>query len=381
MITHYIEGANLAQAFSNACKTVIKNGTHVGINREHVQDNSTLELHPASVVITNPQYSFMLMDERAPNPFAQLYETLWVISGSNKVTEGLDFFIPRATNYADDGEHWRAAYGTRLRSSFGIEQNLDGTPNCGNDITVDQIQYIVDTLKNDPSSRRAVMTIWDPVKEVTAGVSKDYPCNIALQFMVRDKKLNLSVEMRSNDILYGFSGINVFEWTFLQSMIAAQLGLRVGWYKHDANSLHVYNNVKEKVERCANAEYMLNGMPPFMQVIASNDEWNSLKQSHYKDIVGHLNCAITDDKYCYTHLISEQDPLISYLLLYIMFQHDRSRFKDLYSEIMSRHIITDMKFAVAHYFNRNTKGVDSSIKYLNLKGIDNCVEEVAGKIL
>jgi len=64
-------------------------------------------------------------------------------------------------------------------------------------------------------------------------------------------KLNLTVYMRSNDILWGASAVNIFNFTFIQEYIATILGLEVGDYYHIANNFHYYTDKKECIEKVA----------------------------------------------------------------------------------------------------------------------------------
>jgi len=389
-----IKGTSLADTFKNVCQEILTNGVDCVVNRDHVQDNGTIELCPAYVEVTHPEWSIMLMDERAGNPFAQIFETLWVYSGQSSV-ETLKFFIPRAPNYADNETHWRGAYGPRLRDANGTAQKLNTEPAGSH--SCDQIKYIINTLTKDPSSRRAIMTIWDPVKEDTArsqvlremgkeaGDSKDYPCNIALQFLIRDGKLKLIVKMRSNDALYGFSGINVFEWTWLQCMIAGKLGVEVGSYHHEASSLHVYKNVVDKVTKCAGARALQTAHPSWLNLISKEEAWNSLDKVLYKKVCEKVKGFTLSADNCQEYLENwsryqlEDEPTV-YLALYCLWKHDRNKFADMYINVISHLKNTDMKLGAVHFFNRNTKGVNGEIQYLLVKGVDNCGKEVVGKI-
>lgn len=206
-----------------------------------VREMETRELHPCMVEITNPCKRTLLYPFRGNNPFASLAETVWVLSGSNKI-EWLLPFLPRAKDYSDDGHVWRAGYGKRLR-------NASGFSGCEEDsMYVDQLKWVYEKLKKDPDTREAVCTIWDPLKECTIGSSLDYPCSDLLQFMIRDGKLDLTVYMRSQDVLWGFSAINVYEWTVLQELMANMLEVPVGKYYHFANSMHIYSQHYNKLE-------------------------------------------------------------------------------------------------------------------------------------
>ena len=100
----------------------------------------------------------------------------------------------------------------------------------------DQLPFILEELKRNPSSRRAVMVIRD--KEVDMG-SDDPACLQHIQYLVRDDKLHCKVLFRSNDACKA-TFMNAFALILLQQRVAQQLGLAMGSYTHRANSYHCY---------------------------------------------------------------------------------------------------------------------------------------------
>ena len=102
-----------------------------------------------------------------------------------------------------------------------------------------QLDKVVAILKDNPSSRKAAISIYDG-KEI-AKYRKDTPCTYAVQFTVIDNKLNMSVYMRSNDIWYGFCN-DQYQFASLQEVVADRLSMDVGWYYHHAHNLHLYKN-------------------------------------------------------------------------------------------------------------------------------------------
>lgn len=180
------------------------------------------EILNPQIVLNQPWRREILTVGRGANVFAQIAETCWVLAGRNDI-EWLSAYLPRAADYSDDGETWRGGYGPRIRGGhFGI----------------DQLRHAVDTLKNDSLSRRAVIAIYDPAVDASPG--KDIPCNDFLQFQNRRGKLYLTVTVRSNDVMWGWSGINAFEWSVLQEIVASLLGLMVGPLTFNIGSLHLY---------------------------------------------------------------------------------------------------------------------------------------------
>jgi thymidylate synthase len=101
---------------------------------------------------------------------------------------------------------------------------------------VNQIQYVIDKLKENPTSRRAVVSLFEP-----RGHPKmdDPPCMNAIQFMIRNNQLNCHVLFRSNDMLSAWGG-NAYGLAGLQEYVAEKLGVPIGWLETTSISAHIY---------------------------------------------------------------------------------------------------------------------------------------------
>ena len=218
----------------------------------------TTEVVGARFVITDPVQRGIRNPHRKHSDIAQLAETLWVLAGSNDIT-WMSKFLPRAPDFSDDGITWRAAYGDRLRHwPISMQQyqealsnnNFEGVNQDKDGCYVDQLLAVVSELRKTIGTRQAVMTIWDPARELTAvGATKDMPCNDLIQFLVRDNKLHMHVYVRSNDLIWGLTGINYFEFSVLQELVASWIGVEVGNYIHSAMSLHMYSRHYEAASK------------------------------------------------------------------------------------------------------------------------------------
>jgi thymidylate synthase len=184
------------------------------------------------IELTEPWQREITLPERAASLPAQIAETMWVLAGRNDV-EWLSNYLPRAAEFSDDGETWRAGYGPRIRS-----WDQRSTPTGFHPGPVDQLDKVVELLREDRTTRRAVISIWDPIIDTQPG--KDIPCNNWLHFLSRDGYLHLHVATRSNDLMWGWSGINAFEWSALQEIVAGILGLKMGSIHYSISSLHLY---------------------------------------------------------------------------------------------------------------------------------------------
>ena len=234
-----------SEALPYICSRILDVGDEVGSRNGRVK-----EFLNAQIVLTDPQCREILAVDRKANVFAQIAETMWVLSGRNDI-EWLSAYLPRAKDYSDDGETWRGGYGPRIRNwpvhAGGISISADGPVQIGPARTVDQLAHVVDLLREDPLSRRAVIAIYDPARDIPAG--KDVPCNDFIQFQSRLGKLHMTVTVRSNDLMWGWSGINAFEWSTLQEIVAFLLGIQVGPLTFNIGSLHLYEQHWDKANR------------------------------------------------------------------------------------------------------------------------------------
>lgn len=140
-----------------------------------------------------------------------------------------------------DGNFW-GAYGRRINRS-------------------QQLLAVVRKLREDPETRQAIITLWDPALDNEPD-HKDYPCTLALGFSIQRGKLELDVTMRSNDVWRGLP-YDIFQFTQLQLTVANILQLQPGRYRHHTYSLHLYaDDLDDAVECYENDEDVVpNSLP------------------------------------------------------------------------------------------------------------------------
>ena len=194
----------------------------------------TLEIEDAVVYIDDIFSTLPTGVGRAPVPGIGAVEACQLLSGVS-VPETVIAVGPQFKNYTEDNGIFHGAYGLRT----------DG-----------QYDHVVDKLKEDPDTRQAVVTIWNPEFDNLPG-KRDYPCTVLHQFRIRRNKLNMSVYMRSNDVWLG-AAYDFFQFTRVQLALCSILGVEPGAYSHHVGSLHIYetnidaaqNNLKktDKIE-------------------------------------------------------------------------------------------------------------------------------------
>jgi hypothetical protein len=202
-------------------------------NRGEVSEsrNGPVTVSPCPVVTcyNKPTQRVLFSPLRDANPFFHLMEALWMLTGSN------DIAFPRRFNkrfqeYSDDGETQWGAYGWRWRVYFGY----------------DQLEVIVNELRSDHTSRRAVLGMWDPNEDllrVRDGNARDVPCNTNIFFRIRDNLLDMQINNRSNDVFWGAYGANAVHMSVLQEYLAFAIGVGVGRMYQASWNFHGYNDV------------------------------------------------------------------------------------------------------------------------------------------
>ena len=208
---------NITVAFIDILQKIMRNGTHI-ITR----GNEQTEILSQLLTITHPNERVIVLKHRKNNIFALIAETMWVLGGRNDM-KFLSRYLPRAVEFSDDGRVWRAAYGPRLRNWNGI----------------DQFKEIAKMINEDHNTKRATMIIFDPQRDFVA--TKDVPCNNWLHFMERNGRLHLNVAVRANDAVWGFGGINSFEWSILQEMMSFWTNNDIGILSWFVGTFHVYS--------------------------------------------------------------------------------------------------------------------------------------------
>jgi Thymidylate synthase len=131
-------------------------------------------------------------------------------------------------NYSDDGKTLFSSYGHRWVNHF----------------KQDQLKALIQHLKEDPNSRRAVLQMWDANSDLPVLLSnegKDLSCNYAATLDPQpDGSIDLNVNNRSNDLIFGAYGANMVHFNVLHQYIAYALNRKKGVYRQISNNTHVY---------------------------------------------------------------------------------------------------------------------------------------------
>ena len=283
-------------------------------NSIHPTRGSAREISGVLLRLTNPR-ARLSRTEKKGKVFSCLGELLWYLAKSRELSF-IGYYIAQYRKESEDGMTVHGAYGPRL---FAFEKN-DGEK-------VDQIKNIIELLKRNRYSRRAVIQLFDATD--IAVERKEVPCTCTLQFMVRGKRLHMFVSMRSNDAYFGLPH-DVFAFTMLQEIIARSLNLELGFYKHFVCSLHLYeNNVKGAEQFLKEGLQTRVTMPP----MPAGDPWKSVSKLIHAERVIRNGHKLNPDK---VNLHRFWTDIIRLLLIYRVWRDSKKSKKKEIDQIKKR---------------------------------------------
>lgn len=156
-----------------------------------------------------------------------IYELLWFLKGDTNVQYLNEHGVTIWDEWADENGNLGPVYGKQWRSwetATGLE--------------IDQIKSAIDTIKNNPDSRRIIVSAWNVGDLPEMALS---PCHCLFQFYVNDGKLSCQLYQRSADVFLGVP-FNIASYALLTMMIAQVCGLKVGEFVHSFGDVHLYSN-------------------------------------------------------------------------------------------------------------------------------------------
>lgn len=217
-MTTLLRADSASQLFREAVELILAHGVSV-----RPRGKPTHEVLGAHLELTHPRSRVVhLPPVRCLNAAFAAAESAWILSGSDD--PWIYAYNDRLREFADDGV-LRGAYGPRMRrwGSAGL----------------DQLHRAVQTLRDDPDSRRAVIQLYDPA--VDGAGHRDVPCTLGYRFHLRDGFVHMSTTMRSQDVWLGLP-YDIYSATVLHELVAGWLGAGLGTYSHHVDSLHLYDS-------------------------------------------------------------------------------------------------------------------------------------------
>lgn len=162
-----------------------------------------------------------------------IHELLWFLKGDTNIQYLKDNKVRIWDEWADENGNLGPVYGSQWRSW----PTADGRH-------IDQISQVIDQIKNNPDSRRLIVSAWN-VGEIENMALP--PCHAFFQFYVADGKLSCQLYQRSADIFLGVP-FNIASYALLTMMIAQVCDLDVGDFVHTLGDAHLYSNHMEQTE-------------------------------------------------------------------------------------------------------------------------------------
>ena len=191
-----------------------------------------------------------------------IYELLWFLRGDTNVHYLQEHGVRIWNEWADENGELGPVYGHQWRS----------WPDY-NGGTIDQIQNVVDMIKNHPDSRRMMVTAWNPAEVEQMALP---PCHCLFQFYVADGRLSLQLYQRSADTFLGVP-FNIASYALLLQMMAQVTGLQPGEFIHTTGDTHLYLNHLDQ------ARLQLTRTPRPLPTMKINPDVKNLFDFHYED--------------------------------------------------------------------------------------------------
>lgn len=207
--------SDVMELWKNALSLVVKNGIEFKDNdgRICIEENNLV------LTLTNP-------NQKISEPIEiMMARRKWVYPSKDELSS-IMFKEYHAPTYD-------YTYGGRI---FSFEDQLD------------QInEFIIPLLKSDPSSRRAVVVLYDPIDDSNIS-NKNSPGIIYMQFRIKENKLHMNCHIRSNDLFFGWPA-NIYQIFTLQKFVSEKLGIEKGNISTISNSAHVFKDDLDDINK------------------------------------------------------------------------------------------------------------------------------------
>lgn len=191
-----------------------------------------------------------------------VHELLWFLKGDTNIKYLKENGVRIWDEWADENGDLGPVYGYQWRSW--------PAPNGG---SIDQITNVINSIKNNPDSRRHMVSAWNPALVDDMALP---PCHTMFQFYVADGKLSCQLYQRSADSFLGVP-FNIASYALLTMMMAQVTGLEPGDFVHTFGDLHIYDNHMDQVK------LQLSRSPKKLPTLKINPEVKSLFDFKFED--------------------------------------------------------------------------------------------------
>ncbi len=201
-----------------------------------------------------------------------IYELLWFIKGDTNIKYLNENGVRIWNEWANSDGDLGPVYGHQWRN--------------WNSDSIDQLQEVIHTLKNNPNSRRMLVSAWNPSvlpdtsksfeENVALGKAALPPCHAFFQFYVADGKLSCQLYQRSADIFLGVP-FNIASYALFTMMMAQVCGYEVGEFIHTFGDAHIYSNHLEQIK------LQLSREPRALPIMTINPEIKNIFDFTFED--------------------------------------------------------------------------------------------------
>lgn len=210
----------------------------------------------------NLQEGFPMVTTKKLHLKSIIHELIWFLSGDTNIKYLKDNGVKIWDEWADADGNLGPVYGSQWRSW----PTPDGRK-------IDQISQIINSIKNNPDSRRIIVSAWNVADIEDMALP---PCHAFFQFYVADGKLSCQLYQRSADIFLGVP-FNIASYALLTMMVAQVCGLQYGDFIHTLGDAHLYNNHIEQ------ARLQLSREPKKLPLMKINPEVKDLLDFKFED--------------------------------------------------------------------------------------------------
>jgi len=191
-----------------------------------------------------------------------IYELLWFLKGETNVKYLQDHGVHIWDEWADENGDLGPVYGSQWRSWQAVGGG-----------TIDQLARVINQIKNNPNSRRHIVTAWNPAEVDRMALP---PCHTLFQFYVAEGVLSCQLYQRSADVFLGVP-FNIASYSLLTLMVAQVCDLGVGEFVHTFGDVHLYlNHINQ-------ARLQLSRQPYPLPQMRINPDITSIDDFEYED--------------------------------------------------------------------------------------------------
>ena len=206
---------------------------------------------------------FPLLTTKKLHTKSIVHELIWFLSGHTNIQYLKQNGVSIWDEWADANGDLGPVYGKQWRSWSGADGH-----------TIDQIAWVVEAIRENPASRRLVVSAWNPAELDLMALA---PCHCLFQFFVANGRLSCQLYQRSGDVFLGVP-FNIASYALLTHLVAQVTGLRPGEFIHTLGDAHLYSNHENQ------AREQLTRIPGRRPKLWLNPQVTSLFDFQYTDI-------------------------------------------------------------------------------------------------